>query len=371
MPVKDLHCEPFDKATLLKLEIFERYLEAWLPVFIHNSRDNEVVIFDFFAGSGKDSIGQDGSPLRILKKIKEFQADIFRKHFSITVKLNELEEKKFIDLRSLVEEEYSKFDRLKRHVKIEYFNQDFCDLFLQQSNLFFSVPSLLFFDQNGIKYIDNNIIKQLESFYRSDFLFFIASSILRRFSDDPNIQTYHPDLDVGLLKNAEHRDIHRFITLYYRSLLSKGSELKIYPFTIKKDYSSNIYGLIFGSKHPLGVSKFLEIAWEKNKLNGEANFDIDDDMKKDQGVLFGEKPRKKVDLFKKELTEYILWKKEISNKEIFDFTLERGHLPSHAVEVLKSMRKNKQLAHFSYPYINYENCYRLKNIVHFKVVNNE
>lgn len=33
MANKNLHEKPFDEATLLKLEIFEQYLTAWLPTF--------------------------------------------------------------------------------------------------------------------------------------------------------------------------------------------------------------------------------------------------------------------------------------------------------------------------------------------------
>ncbi len=59
----------------------------------------------------------------------------------------------------------------------------------------------------------------------------------------------------------------------YRSLIPSNSKLKIFPFSIKK--GAHIYGIIFGSKHILGVEKFLKIAWNKNKINGEANFDND------------------------------------------------------------------------------------------------
>jgi hypothetical protein len=65
MPVKDLHEHPFDDATITKLEIFEKYVEAWLPVFIHSSHFNSANICDFFAGTGQDINGVSGSPMRI------------------------------------------------------------------------------------------------------------------------------------------------------------------------------------------------------------------------------------------------------------------------------------------------------------------
>jgi three-Cys-motif partner protein len=62
---KDINKEPFSASTITKLEIFERYLEAWLPVFIMSKISTKVMICDFFAGSGYDSNGTPGSPIRI------------------------------------------------------------------------------------------------------------------------------------------------------------------------------------------------------------------------------------------------------------------------------------------------------------------
>jgi len=45
MASKDLHDEAFDEATITKLEIFEKYLEAWLPTFIM-AGFQEVNIYD-------------------------------------------------------------------------------------------------------------------------------------------------------------------------------------------------------------------------------------------------------------------------------------------------------------------------------------
>ena len=139
----------------------------------------------------------------------------------------------------------------------------------------------------------------------------------------------------------------------------------MYPFTIRKE--SNIFGLIFGSKHPLGVNKFLDIAWKQNAFNGEANFDIAGEMDARQGNLFGDKTLTKIEKFEKELKNLILSKKEIGNDEIYTFTIEKGHIPRHAVDCLKEMRKNKEVEHFSYPKISYDSIYKDKTIIKFKV----
>ena len=52
----------------------------------------------------------------------------------------------------------------------------------------------------------------------------------------------------------------------------RGAEYYLAPFSIKK--GANIYGVIFGSGYPLGMDRFLQVAWAKDAISGEPNFDI-------------------------------------------------------------------------------------------------
>jgi len=57
------------------------------------------------------------------------------------------------------------------------------------------------------------------------------------------------------------------------------------------------------------------------------------------------------------------------NKEAYLFTLDKGHPPSHAKDILTKMRNEGILEHFSYPKINYKQIYTEKNVVNFRVKN--
>lgn len=37
MPGLDHHRQPYDEGTLSKLELFEKYAEAWIPTFVMSS----------------------------------------------------------------------------------------------------------------------------------------------------------------------------------------------------------------------------------------------------------------------------------------------------------------------------------------------
>lgn len=91
MSSKNLHTEPFDRGTITKLEIFENYVQAWIPTFVMQSYVSEIHIFDFFAGPGFDSENVPGTPIRILQKIKEQLGQILKKKTKIVLHFNEFE----------------------------------------------------------------------------------------------------------------------------------------------------------------------------------------------------------------------------------------------------------------------------------------
>jgi len=86
--------------------------------------------------------------------------------------------------------------------------------------------------------------------------------------------------------------------------LPADSDWKLYPFSLKK--GANIFGIVFEAKHPLAVDKFLNIAWKRNPINGDANFDIDDDSKKMQIDIFNDKKLTKIEKFKENLKLKVL-----------------------------------------------------------------
>ncbi|HEV7644049.1 MAG TPA: three-Cys-motif partner protein TcmP [Pyrinomonadaceae bacterium] len=369
MPYKDLHDEPFDESTITKLEIFEDYAQAWLPVWIMSNTPH-IAIFDFFAGAGYDKNGIAGSPIRILEKINEQLDNIFQKNIKVSVYLNEYEshkkdQSKFEKLKTACLNYLSEHADLQQAIELHLFNKKFEDLFIELLPKIKQHPSLVYLDQNGIKFLSAKYFLELENIPRTDFLYFVSASYFWRFGESKEFQN-HLDIDMSLAKSEPYKFIHRSIIEQLRKKLPSHSKLKLYPFSLKKD--SNIYGIIFGASHPSAVEKFLTIAWKRNETNGEANFDIDDDAGKLQLGLFGENRLTKLEEFERNVKEKILADDISNNYELLDYSFSEGHLGAHAANVLKKMKKEGEVLYDGIsPLVTYRNVHKDHRKLEYKI----
>lgn len=357
MSPKDIHAKPFDEPTITKLEIFERYVEAWLPVWVFTPRCKSVVICDFFAGAGCDSEDRPGSPLRILRTIEKFKDSILENNLRIRVILNELPDK-LTQLQANVGDEADRIClSLGNLVRVEYHGKEFKNLFEATYSDFLTQPNLMFIDQNGIKEVTEDVFQRLIALRRTDFLFFVSSSYLRRFPEEEAFRIYFPDLDPAILRSSRHEDVHRIVLDYYAGKIPLGNETRLYPFSIKK--GGNIYGLVFGSKHPRGVEKFLNIVWDKSRLSGEANFDIDGDRDKTTLHLFEDMDRPtKRQKFEQDVEERIADRKKVTNRELYEFALANGHPSRHVSEVVRKLHKAGKVDYDGRIGFSFDACYK-------------
>ena len=366
----DLHSKPFDEGTLAKLEIFETYAQAWIPTFVMQGIE-KICIYDFFAGTGYDKAGAKGSPIRILETIKQHIGYIYKKQVTIKVCFNEFEpnrksQRKFELLKRSCEDYLATEKSLSNVVELELLNEDFGELFPKKLNEIAQYPSLVYLDQNGIKYISSQYINALEKMNTTDFLYFVSSSYFKRFGKRIEFKQHFP-INTDALKMAPYSNVHKVVIKEIKKVLPNDTELKLYPFTIKK--GTNIYGIIFGAKHPLAVDKFLNIAWKFNGVNGQANFDIDDEASLGQQVLFGEQRISKIEAFGKNLKTKVLSYGISNNLEALNYAYDEGHMGKHAADCLRSMKKAKEVDYdCSSPLITYENVYRKNRILEYKVL---
>lgn len=356
MSGKNHHSEPFDASTLVKLELYRRYVRAWIPVFLNSATlsVDKIQIFDFFAGPGHDVDGKSGSPVIALEEICTALTQRHRNDPEIHLYLNEWDSSKYDTLVNSCNDSPH-----KSLVKFHFLNKDFKEAFeiwkpsIDETTGSCKSANLLFLDQNGTKQITRDVFTFIISAARTDFLFFIASSYIYRFRTQPfNVEPtplLPQDFEGMTMKN-----VHRKVCEAYRRIIPSVWKAEYYlaPFSIAKDKGSNVYGLIFGSSHPLGIDKFLKICWEEDPLTGEANFDIDDDdIRPDQPTLWDEQP-KKIDGFEYELKAGIKTRRLRTNVDVYNFALNHGFRATHAKTALNKMVESgflpKQPFHISY-----------------------
>ena len=333
----------FDSGTLLKLKVFSGYYRNWIPVFLTKSdwkNQPQIYIYDFFAGAGNDANGNPGSPLLLLQELKNYCQEnkrIRAEGVTPTILFNDHDHKNIETLKEAVEKERCPSNCCRIH----YSEKEFHDAFIEalptmQRN---DTACLVIMDQYGIGQITEDVIKALDKCPKTDFIFFISSDFLYRFRKQDSINRI---LDIG---DCPYHDVHRKVCERYKSFLPDESDLRLAPFSIRKD-NGNIYGIIFGSHHLLGLEKFLRVCWDIDQATGEANYDIDDDGSARDGQmdLFEKVTVKKQDKFESDLLSFIKIATDnmivISSRDIYRFTLENGFLPTHSSDVLK--QKNKE-----------------------------
>lgn len=345
---KNINKKNFDDATKLKLEIFRESFKEWLPVFIHAPYVKKRFIYDFFAGSGRDLSNNHGSPLILIDEAKgdgqmycsksEGKKVVFAfnekiKHKSVELKTN---------VNSFISGCLSNCGREKCVYDYHYGNYDFKEAFNRPNvieimrNKDFGKFVLL--DQYGFKEVDNETFKQLINFPKTDFIFFVSSSFINRFKNHDYVKKYIETEKIDF-KGSNPKHCHTLISQYFKNQIPSNKEYYLHQFSIKK--GTNYYGLIFGTSHSLGMEKFLKVCWTKDKMAGEANFDINNDFK--PGTLFFEEQfSNKIHQFRQELLLKITEKKIKSNIEGLKFSLKSGLQTKTYLEViLEFLDKNE------------------------------
>ncbi len=256
-------------------------------------------------------------------------------------------------------------EKLKYFVTLEFHNENAETFFFKLLPKIKRYPSLVYLDQNGVKFISKQFIEELEKLNTVDFIYFVSSSYFWRLGSTDEFRKVL-QFDMEELKKDKYQNIHRKVISEIKKYLPQKSNLKLFPFSLKK--RKNVYGIIFGAKHFLAVDKFLDVAWKRNATNGEADFDIDGDSNKIQMDIFSGQRMTKIEKFKNELEGLILNGTLVSNSDVLVYTYESGHIPLHSKEVIKELKNQGKIFYEGKTSgVNYDNVFKKKNIVNYKL----
>lgn len=352
MTKKDFYKTKFDKGTQSKLEVFKEYFKESFPVFLHSPFFNEIYIYDFFAGQGKNALGEYGTAFNILNEIKPHCDNIRKSNKKVYLVLNDKKQSKVL-----------------QHNVLEFLN--LCKTNCKSDCVFSEDNNLIFRDKDFISYfsdiypamlnktkaakllfldpfnfvIDSDLFNKLLNLPSADFICFMPSSFLKRFPDEPAFKKY---IDAGKInfESSKPAHCHRIIADYFKTLIPHQKEYFMGCFSIKKNAS--YYGLLFGSNHTLGAEKFQKVCWKIDTITGEADYNIDRELTYDnQGVLFDEnKIPQKIKQLNLDLECLIKEGKIKTDIDSYKFALKNRCLVKHASNVLRIMMKNNTIEEF-------------------------
>ena len=332
MSSDDFHDKPFDEGTLTKLQIFELYAREWFPVFLAPEKPwrDAIHVFDFFAGPGTDCNNVHGSPLRLLRQLREYQSSEGWSKVRIHVHFYDEDPDKIAQLKENIVAHGLNLPNVNFDIQPLRFDDAFSES--AQTLADPHAAKLVFIDQTGVAQVTPEVFRKLVNSPTCDFLFFLSSSTLHRFHD-------HPAIKQKIVRPDDYYHVHRAALEYYRSLLPSDQEHYLAPFSIKK--GANIYGLIFGSVHPLGIDKFLEVAWRKDEFSGEADFPINrENIRPDQLLLpMSEVQPSKITAFESELEELLRGGRLSNEVDVMRVCFEYGVKRQHARPVLTKLKR--------------------------------
>lgn len=329
-----------------KVELLSTYLSTYLNILSRVDYFDGIYIYDLLCGEGKYDDGHEGSPIAILKTIKNHYYANKNSCPNIDVFLND-------NGKSDIEAGVSKIERVKKlakniikpsNVNVKFSDIDYldiCPLVLNKVNKYKNHKHLIFIDPHGYKEIKINDIINFLSNGNSEVILFLPLFDMYRFAN----KSYDTEFKGGnalrsFLSDCFNNKEVNFSSVFDFTDKLKGSFIEktdcfVDTFLLEKD-KSNYYGLFFFTPNALGFEKMLSAKWKVDS---------------GQGRGFSKRIENQSSLFESnvEISDYpyelekFLKKGNKTNGEIYIFGLKKGYLPKHTAEVLKPLRAKGKL----------------------------
>jgi three-Cys-motif partner protein len=264
-----------DDHTRAKHLILRKYLDAWLPILAHN--DRRVLLIDGFAGPGEYEGGEDGSPLIMLKALREHrQKELLRQevHFLFIEKHRQRCE----HLRHLLQR-YQASNVLPPRVSYQVECGEFTALTgdllnrLKQGREHYDAI-FAFIDPFGFSNTPMWIISELMRNPRSEVLITFMYEEINRFLEvDYSTKTQQFDALFGTDEwqtiALDHPDsqtrLERLHDLYRRQLLTVAGARYVRSFSMRNRQNTTDYLLFFATRHRKGMENMKRAMWKVDK----------------------------------------------------------------------------------------------------------
>lgn|SRR6185312_10849932 len=359
----------------IKVELLKNYLEAYLYIITKSGFFQDIYIYDLFCGEGIYENDGKGSPIVILEAIKKVydankQSGIIPGKFNCL--FNDINEKKIEKLSKEISQRKLHYPEIGQ---LDFSNIDYQELLpiiAAKINSFTKQKAFIFIDPYGYKDISISDIKSLLRTNKSEVLLFLPTQFMFRFESKGTpvclidfIKELMPE-NKWPLSSTGIVFIENLTEAFRQSL---GDDYFVDSFIITREINQ-FFCLFFFTSHIYGFDRMLHEKWKIDEEQGRGW------KYESENSLFSH-VEKKPDTIKFERNLHELLKNhEVTNGELYQFTLRNGHLPTHANEILTKLQKEGKLSSFNKDgsqarqnafYLSYQNYNKYRDKIKLKL----
>ncbi len=273
--------------TLVKHQILERYLQAWLPILTRqagllrqqfgNLASREILFVDGFAGPGEYRGGEPGSPVIALK------AALNHGQFPMPVQFLFIEhrEDRYERLKQVLRPYEERVNQSENIAKVKGRCGD-CDLVLNdlldesdKKQTKFG-PALAFLDQFGYGAVSMDLIGRILSFPQCEVFTYLCYKEMNRFITDPHKadaltrafggQEWRECIDLPTQKRRDG-----LLERYKQGLRERANAKYVVSFLMYDKNNLPLYWLLFCTNNLRGLEEMKEAMWHVDK-SGDFRF---------------------------------------------------------------------------------------------------
>jgi len=329
--------------TVAKHYILRRYLQAWLPIM--SSWRGRIVYIDGFAGPGKYSKGEDGSPIIALKAAKEHRIPIKTEVVFLFIEENKARHEY---LEQLLQEMVlpPNFKYRCIHGKFDDKLIEALDILEEQKKRL--APAFVFIDPFGFSDTPFEVIKRIMENQSCEVLITFPYESINRFR---GVETQADNFDRSFgtpswrsalsLTNPDQR--RQKIHDTYLKQLTKAAKIEyVRSFEMIDRGNRTEYFLFFGTNHYEGLRQMKQAMWRVDRT-GQFRFS-DATNNPNQPYLLAPEPD--FDQLKHRIVEHFLGREEVDVQEIERFVvIQTEFCDTHfKTKILAPMERTGEIA---------------------------
>lgn len=330
----------FDHSEV-KIRLLKLYLERYLNLLNQTKFVDDIYVFDLFSGPGIYGDNGVGSPITILKIIKNihFANKAKKRKGKFHCLFNDLDESKIEHLKENISSNKLHYPEMGQ---LKFFSKNYKDLVpavTQKLGTLKKEKAFIFIDPYGYKDIAVSDIYNLLKCGKSEVLLFLPTQFMFRFRNKGTPEVLKVFIE-ELLSENEYDSIKNgidFIESLKKGFRARlGNDHFVDTFIISRD-KNQFFALFFFTSHVRGFEKMLEAKW---KIDEEEGRGWSNPQENNLFNLFEETPANTKRLEDK-LIEFL--KVEKTNCELYLFSLKQGFLPKHTKLVLNKFQSSGTL----------------------------